>query len=268
MGCAPPGSKTAAKVSLNNGTTYYIRVGSANGVGGNFTLGVALPPANDDFANAITIATTFTPFTDTKDVTGATVEAGDPAATCGGVAAFRSVWYKFVSLGNNTLLWIPPPPAMTRSFRFGRGQGWVHWRKQAGTDNIPADETSACTSINTIPGGIYYVRVTTKDGTLSNLTFHLSNVTVAGSAPIRNYWTIGTPTLTWNRVTGATGYDIQISQSSLFTTLVGTTISVPSDQLSVTTDPLEDGIYYWRVRAVEGATVTGWHMDSFTIDQP
>jgi hypothetical protein len=66
---------------------------------------VAPPPANDNFANAITI--TSTSFTDTKDSSGATMEANDPPPPCSGVEVLGSgldntIWYKVLPTTSGT----------------------------------------------------------------------------------------------------------------------------------------------------------------------
>jgi hypothetical protein len=64
-------------------------------------------------------------------------------------------------------------------------------------------------------------------------------------------------TLTWNRVSWALGYQIQIDDDPNF----GSPIAVPpefsSDTLSYTTPELANGTYYWRVRAKRDATKWG-----------
>src|SRR6185436_12060947 len=99
VGCGT-GANAAARVDVANGT-YYIRVGTANGINDNFTVQAAVSPANDDFTNALAINIGFVPFTHTNDVIGASLETGDPVATCGGISTFRSVWYQYMSLANN-----------------------------------------------------------------------------------------------------------------------------------------------------------------------
>lgn len=87
-------------------------------------------------------------------------------------------------------------------------------------------------------------------------------------APRRNYFTTPTPTLTWNRVSWATEYEVQVDSASTFTTPLSFTAVVPSNTLEVTTTVLPDGTYYWRVRAKKPAgTWGGWSaVESFAVD--
>jgi len=98
-------------------------------------------------------------------------------------------------------------------------------------------------------------------------------------APVRNYFTTATPVLTWNRLSWATGYEVEVSTSSSFTgTPVFTYQTLDPSLLSVTViDPvtlptgLGEGIYYWRVRGrkPDGTWSTTWSAsDSFVVDLP
>jgi hypothetical protein len=73
------------------------------GPSGALTFSVGgVPPANDNFANAITATAPF-PFTDMKDTSGATVEATDPNPSCVTGSRFNTVWYKFTAPSNGTI---------------------------------------------------------------------------------------------------------------------------------------------------------------------
>jgi hypothetical protein len=81
---------------VQTGTTYYIQGGDRYAVWGftnNFALSmnVVQPPQNDDFAQAIPF--TSVPFSDSRDLTAASVEPGEPQA-CGASFA-QSAWYAF-----------------------------------------------------------------------------------------------------------------------------------------------------------------------------
>ncbi len=89
-------------------------------------------------------------------------------------------------------------------------------------------------------------------------------------APKRNYFTTPTPTLTWNRVSWATEYEVQVDSAPTFTTPLSFTAVVSSNTLEVPTTVLPDGTYYWRVRAKKpDGTWGGWSaVDSFAVDAP
>ncbi|MEP6987346.1 MAG: hypothetical protein ABI970_17205, partial [Chloroflexota bacterium] len=120
----------------------------------------------------------------------------------------------------------------------------VRFRWRLATDSIP---------------GSYYIG------------WHLDDVQIytcisLSAAPLRNYFTTATPTLTWNRVTNATQYIVQVSKLPGFGSFAFAPVTVPSSQLSIDTPALSEGIYYWRVSANNGVT---WSVaDPFTIDLP
>jgi PKD repeat protein len=76
------------------GTTYYIQGGNVFGGFGTLQLNLDAvpPPPNDNFANAIPINSL--PFSDTQEITGATLESGEPNSSCSGQFT-GTVWYSF-----------------------------------------------------------------------------------------------------------------------------------------------------------------------------
>jgi hypothetical protein len=86
------------------------------------------------------------------------------------------------------------------------------------------------------------------------------------TVPLRNYFTTPTPTLTWNRVSNVAQYIVQVSRSQTFSPPLAYTITVPATQLEVTTVPLIEGSYYWRMSANDGVTWSA--VGSFAIDLP
>jgi len=89
VGC---GGAFPVTFSAQAGTTFYIQTGILFGAVGDLHVNLqeVPPPPNDDFANAVPIGGL--PFSDTQDLTGATVEAGEPAP-CFGTS--NTVWYAF-----------------------------------------------------------------------------------------------------------------------------------------------------------------------------
>ena len=94
--------------------------------------------------------------------------------------------------------------------------------------------------------------------------------------PERNLFNTGRPTLTWNRTTWATDYEIQISSDSAFgsTAVYNRRAEVEGHVLEYTIPDgeaaLPDGEYYWRVRAKNTIGVWGsWSdADRFVVDVP
>lgn len=82
--------------SVQAGTTYYLQAGSMDSGGGDLhvNLQVIPPPPNDDFASATVIPTSL-PFDDSTDTIAATIEVGEPYASCGQNTGDKTVWYAF-----------------------------------------------------------------------------------------------------------------------------------------------------------------------------
>ncbi len=73
--------------------------------------------------------------------------------------------------------------------------------------------------------------------------------TLAGGAPILNSYETASPTLTWNRVSWAAGYEIQVDTTPAFS---GSPFvqAVAANTLTFTLPlSLNNGIHYWRIRA-------------------
>ena len=92
-------SQSKITFAATAGTTYYFMAAAYSGygqpAGGNLQFSVSqIPsPGNDDFANATSISAL--PFSDTQDLSGATVEPGEPAPGCFNTS--NTVWYSFTA---------------------------------------------------------------------------------------------------------------------------------------------------------------------------
>jgi glucose/arabinose dehydrogenase len=96
-----------------------------------------------------------------------------------------------------------------------------------------------------------------------------ANPSPDGAAPQRGHFTSLPVTLTWNRVSWAQGYQIQVDNTSDFRP-VTYTVEVTADTLSANLDNLIDCTYYWRVRAKINDTTWGpWTaVQQFRLDLP
>jgi hypothetical protein len=90
----PPGGGTTFTTSTVTLPTFIVK---------------ATAPANDNFANAITVTPAANgSFTDTKDSSAATTETNDPTPPCSQLAGFttgrsNTIWYKFTPATNGTI---------------------------------------------------------------------------------------------------------------------------------------------------------------------
>jgi glucose/arabinose dehydrogenase len=91
------------------------------------------------------------------------------------------------------------------------------------------------------------------------------------AAPQRNYFTTRTPTLTWSRITYAVRYELQVSLNAAFTLPIAVPKPLSDQSPSYTfAAPLPDGVYYWRVRALDinGRPGAWSQVESFVIAGP
>jgi uncharacterized repeat protein (TIGR01451 family) len=188
---------------------------------------------------------------------------------------------------------LPPPPAVPTLLNPANGATVASltptftWTLPAGASRyeIQIDPTPAMTAPVVAVAGASYIPT----GALLTTTYHwrvrafnssgvpsewsnVNQVTISSPnnvAPLTNYYTTNTPTLTWNNVTWATQYEIQVDNSSSFTAPLEFTITVSASNLSVTTAALAEGTHYWRVRAINGTSLGAWSSTaSFLVDIP
>jgi hypothetical protein len=88
-----------------------------------------------------------------------------------------------------------------------------------------------------------------------------------GATVARNFFTTRQPTLTWSAVSWANGYELEISTDAGFLQLIPIFNPLPATPTSFLSPPLNDGTYYWRVRALDANGKPGpWSQtESFDI---
>jgi uncharacterized repeat protein (TIGR01451 family) len=99
----------------------------------------------------------------------------------------------------------------------------------------------------------YYwsVRAINSSGTASpwSTVFSFTLDSTPGSAPARTAFSTNSPTITWNTVSWAIAYQVEVSRSSTFTTGVIASDVLSPLNLSWVSDTLGNGVWFWRVRA-------------------
>ncbi|GIL11983.1 MAG: hypothetical protein BroJett038_07030 [Chloroflexota bacterium] len=123
-------------------------------------------------------------------------------------------------------------------------------------------------------GRPYYWRVRTlsSGGTFSEwsatASFQLDSA--ANAAPLPRQFATTTPTLSWNRIPWASGYKIEVSRTTSFGAISSAKIVNGVSTLASQTDPLANGLYYWRVcpRRNDGAFGACSKPDSFVVNVP
>ncbi len=218
----------------------------------------ATQPANDNFASPISM--TSPPYTNTQTNAAASKELFEQTGSCETAANIqKTVWYTYTSTGIEPVNFVATGSTTVKGISVWTGSS-LGSLTQVGC----ATGATATTAVNTTNGTVYHIRVGTSNGVSGNLTVQANPVL---AAPVRNYFTTATPTLTWNRVSTATAYLVQVSTSNTFGSFAFvTTPALPPSQLSVTTTALVKGTYYWRVSANGGTTWSA--VDSFVVDIP
>jgi hypothetical protein len=67
-----------------------------------------------------------------------------------------------------------------------------------------------------------------------------------------------TPILTWTPIAGAVSYDVQISTTTAFTSNTVDLTGLIGNSAQISTLLASRRLYYWRVRASNGTSVSGW----------
>ncbi|MEN9885029.1 MAG: hypothetical protein RLZZ420_2246 [Bacteroidota bacterium] len=136
------------------------------------------------------------------------------------------------------------------------------------------------TTLNTLVSGLtagttYYWRVNASNSAGVgpwSAVFSFATATVVTPPPIGSILSVPTlqlpadratgisrtPILTWSPIPGAGTYDVQISTSTAFTTNIVNLTGVSANVAQITTTLASRRLYYWRVRAVNGTSVSGW----------
>jgi hypothetical protein len=138
------------------------------------------------------------------------------------------------------------------------------------------------TPVAALPTGIYFWRVNVivnpGSGNVTVTAPFARQLTITPVAPpvpvlltptVNQLTNDNTPTFTWSPVTYAFGpvtYDIQISTSATFTTILDQELG--GSDITFTPVPLTDGVRYWRVRAVNSLNVASAYSvaRAFTVD--
>ena len=133
-----------------------------------------------------------------------------------------------------------------------------------GTSYIPSDDL-LFTSYDWRVRGIDGDDTPTAWSPIRTLTIDASNK----QAPLLNLFETDTPVLSWNGVTGATDYEIEVDNINNFTPPLSFSAILPANTLVVTTSSLPNGTYFWRIRAKNGSEFGSWSIvQSFIVDTP
>jgi hypothetical protein len=131
-------------VRVHAGSTYYVQAGTLSSSGGMLLLHVVgvPPPANDDFGAAIAIGTA--PYADSQDLTGASVEPGEPTSNCYGTF-IKTIWYRFT-------------PTTTRSYSVWQNGWYGGLNVYAGSSFADLSRVACGGTFRAEAGTTYYIQ--------------------------------------------------------------------------------------------------------------
>ncbi|MBZ0282447.1 MAG: CSLREA domain-containing protein [Anaerolineae bacterium] len=150
---------------------------------------------------------------------------------------------------------------------YGEGETYL------GTTNVTTDAVGNSSFVLELPVDVpvgFFLTALATDA--SNSTSEFSPCQLVAAAPIEspqlNYYTTAAPTLAWVAVPNAAAYGVEVDNDADFSSPTYTATGITD--LFVTTDPLPDGTYYWRVRMVNANGQVGmWSLvDTFVVDAP
>ena len=285
-GCGPAagfgfeGSCSGAPVPSNGGTIMsYCHLSPNPGI--NFSLGFGLQPRNviinrrdaatclancggeptppnDNFANAQVISNSSGTASGTN--IGATKESGEPnhAGNVGG----KSVWYRWQAPGTGTVTITTAGSNFDTILGVYTGTSVSSLTLITSNDDDPnGGGLHSRVSFNSTSGTTYRIAVDGFNGASGNITLNWSLVAPPnppGAQPATNV-TSNSFTANWNSVSGATGYRIDVSTSSTFSTFVSgfQNLDVGSVLNRSVTGLSPGTTYHYRVRAYNANGTSG-----------
>lgn len=156
----------------------------------------------------------------------------------------------------------------------GEGQTFLGWTA-AMTDDSGDAAFNVDLAVHVEAGKFITATATSLDNDTSEFSacLEVAAAAPANASPTRNYFTTNTPTLTWNPITWAIGYEVQIATAPDFSAIVRDKTDLDAADLAWVVDgspALSDDLYYWRVRARRTAVEWGaWSSaDAFWVDTP
>src|SRR5437870_1117370 len=184
---------SAVQFPATSGTTYHIQIGSVDSVPGNLTLNMVwgTTPANDNFANAITVSPL--PYTDSKSTIVATTETGEPD-NCSGLSLSRTVWYNFTPSGTGTVTVDTLGSDFDTILAVYTGLD-VSSLAQLTCNDQASGDTSQVQFLGT-SGTTYRIQVGGFNGDSGNMTMHVSQGAPVTDTPTPTASATATPTAT------------------------------------------------------------------------
>jgi len=140
--------------SAQAGITYYLQAGRLYNGGGDLHVNLQEipPPANDDFANAMSISAL--PFSLDFDTGAATFESGEPSPACGNQAPpYRTIWFAFTASQDGSISASVPSSGFSSVLAAYTGSGL------GSLTQLACGQYSNKVTFHAVQGHTYYLQV-------------------------------------------------------------------------------------------------------------
>ena len=141
-------------LEVEAGQLYYLQVGGApfDAAFGSlsFELSVGVPPANDDFTNAVDV--TGLPFEAGVDTIAAGMQADEPAPGCASQGVVSSVWYRVSAIERSMIVADATGSGFSPIIRVYPGDGLGGWARGWERGKAGAAEQAEALWVSRYPG--------------------------------------------------------------------------------------------------------------------
>jgi hypothetical protein len=259
-----------AQFAAVSGTTYHISVDGFQGAAGNITLTWALvPPPNDNFANAVTVAGASGQTTGTN--VGATAESGEPAFLTG----HKTSWWKWVATGNGPFEFDTEGSSIDTLLGVYTGSAVNSLAVVGQNDDVSGLDNKSKVNFTAVSGTTYYIAIDGKAGATGALTLNWAPPPPDLTPPVINSFTPAAGALVHGTTVPVTGDATDAGsgvQSMSFTIDDGSIIAGVVDEsapygFTFDSTKLPDGDHTINVSATDTSNnVSSVQTHHFTVD--
>jgi hypothetical protein len=278
----PANTTTYSDLGLDCNSYYYYTVTSYNSSGESwhgldpasyYLEGITgACPGNDEFASAYTISSLS--YTNSQSIAGATMNYNsDPFASCSGNGHNNSVWYKYTPPVNQSLHIDTVGSDYDTMLYVLTGTLGDLTLLMCNDDAEVGVILTSSVAFDATAGTTYYIMVTNwgsdPQPAAATLVLNVEAVTPMATpsllTPGNGLSTQNTmPYFSWSTVVDAVAYRFQLDNDADFST---PNYDLTQTATDFTPSALADGLYYWRVQAINGINlVSPWSLQTVEVD--